>query len=289
MPAAISNDNLVGRRFGMIMVKERLSKASYMCRCACGNEIEAWASELLRGRVRSCGCGRWKTKSDDIAGMRSGRLVAIEQTSVKRNTTYLWRCRCDCGNETLVEAYRIKRKIVQSCGCVRRERNLKDLTGQRFGRLTAIRRMDEKAGNCYKWLCRCDCGRETEVSTTALLHGGCRSCGCLVTKHAYNNIENGRGIKENSHLIDGTCVEKLQNKDKLSANNTSGCTGVCAKKGKWIARITFKGKVYNLGTYVDINDAIAARKKAEQRLFGEFLEWYYETYVKDNHEYSAES
>ena len=54
-----------------------------------------------------------------------------------------------------------------------------DITGQRFGRLTAIRR--DGIGECWQamWLCRCDCGREVRVFKTNLLQGFTRSCGCL--------------------------------------------------------------------------------------------------------------
>ena len=53
-----------------------------------------------------------------------------------------------------------------------------DLTGQRFGRLTAIRR----SGHCGKkttWECVCDCGNVTTVITNDLTCGNTRSCGCL--------------------------------------------------------------------------------------------------------------
>lgn len=42
-------------------------------------------------------------------------------------------------------------------------RKIKDLTGQKFGRLTAIEfRGTNKSGNAL-WLCKCDCGNETVV------------------------------------------------------------------------------------------------------------------------------
>ena len=48
-----------------------------------------------------------------------------------------------------------------------------DLTGQRFGRLTAI----EYVGNS-KWLCKCECGNEKIVCRGHLKSGAIRSCGC---------------------------------------------------------------------------------------------------------------
>ena len=49
-------------------------------------------------------------------------------------------------------------------------------------------------------------------------------------------------------------------------------------------RIGFKGKAYHLGTYDKLEDAVAARKEAEQRYFGEFLEWYNENYQNGSRE-----
>ena len=56
---------------------------------------------------------------------------------------------------------------------------MKDITGQRFGHLTALSRTDRKSGTCYLWLCRCDCGKDVEVSLHGLTSGKTRSCGCL--------------------------------------------------------------------------------------------------------------
>ena len=50
-----------------------------------------------------------------------------------------------------------------------------DLTGQKFNRLTALKYI----GNS-KWLCKCDCGKETIVYVSRLKTGHTKSCGCLV-------------------------------------------------------------------------------------------------------------
>lgn len=49
-----------------------------------------------------------------------------------------------------------------------------DLTGKRFGKLTAIKYV----GN-DRWLCKCDCGNETEVLSMNLRSAHTKSCGCL--------------------------------------------------------------------------------------------------------------
>ena len=79
------------------------------------------------------------------------------------------------------------------------------------------------------------------------------------------------------HYIEGTCIESLRPKG-LRKDNTSGYTGVMAYRGKWKAQITFKKKTYNLGVFEHIEDAARVRRQAEERIFGEFLEWYESQY-----------
>lgn len=55
----------------------------------------------------------------------------------------------------------------------------KDLTGQRFGRLTVQSRTDERDRNgTIVWVCLCICGNEKRVSAKLLTGGNTRSCGC---------------------------------------------------------------------------------------------------------------
>lgn len=57
-----------------------------------------------------------------------------------------------------------------------------DLTGQRFGRLTAIEDVGRDKRYHRMWLCRCDCGEEKIVGAGNLVHGGVISCGCVRVK-----------------------------------------------------------------------------------------------------------
>lgn len=59
-------------------------------------------------------------------------------------------------------------------------RIIKDLSGQKFGRLTAI----EPAGydrKRIKWKCVCECGNTTFVGSDKLINGHTKSCGCLLS------------------------------------------------------------------------------------------------------------
>ena len=55
---------------------------------------------------------------------------------------------------------------------------IKDMTGQRFGRLLVVKFSEVRHENAH-WLCKCDCGKTTIVSGGALRNGATRSCNCL--------------------------------------------------------------------------------------------------------------
>lgn len=59
----------------------------------------------------------------------------------------------------------------------------------------------------------------------------------------------------------------------IRKNNTSGVPGVCweVKKRVWCAAICFKGKRYSLGRHRRFEDAVKARKRAEEDLRDRFL------------------
>lgn len=70
---------------------------------------------------------------------------------------------------------------------------LKDLTGQRFGRLVVIGRAGSDKSNHALWKCRCDCGEIRVVCSGNLLRGMTESCGCFkVDRLKKRNIVHGK-------------------------------------------------------------------------------------------------
>lgn len=63
----------------------------------------------------------------------------------------------------------------------------KNLVGQSFGRLFVIERNGRK-GNKALWKCRCDCGNETNVTSSDLVTGNTQSCGCQRKENFNHNI-----------------------------------------------------------------------------------------------------
>lgn len=58
----------------------------------------------------------------DLSGQRFGRLIVIEKAnSTKGCTNAKWRCKCDCGKETIVRSITLRKGQSKSCGCLRSE------------------------------------------------------------------------------------------------------------------------------------------------------------------------
>lgn len=67
-----------------------------------------------------------------------------------------------------------------------------DITGHRFGRLTAIRPIDKDNRGNMRWLCQCDCGKERIVLSNNLRRGlsaSCGDCGRIIHGHAKRGEE----------------------------------------------------------------------------------------------------
>lgn len=81
-----------------------------------------------------------------------------------------------------------------------------DITGQRFGNLVALDYVSRS-----KWLCRCDCGKETIVFLANLLRSNTKSCGCM---------RNAASSKRNRiHGLYGTKVYRCWCSIKKRCNN----------------------------------------------------------------------
>lgn len=55
----------------------------------------------------------------------------------------------------------------------------KDLTGEKFNRLTVIEKAGKDKHGKILWKCKCDCGNEVITHGRSLLNGHCKSCGCM--------------------------------------------------------------------------------------------------------------
>lgn len=120
------------------------------------------------------------TRYKDISGQRFGKLTVIRYVGKDNYNNALWECTCDCGNTTVVSTKGLRSGGTKSCGCLHKS----DLKGKRFGRLTVIGEVGTNAHRNVVWRCRCDCGSIVDVSTTNLVSGKTKSCGCLMRETA---------------------------------------------------------------------------------------------------------
>ena len=106
------------------------------------------------------------------------------------------------------------------------------------------------------------------MKTCHLCAGHTKTCGC-------QNGPGGPRAALGLTYIDGTCVEMIR-ANTVRSNNTSGVPGVewVSSKGLWRATICFKGKRHYLGGYRTFEDAVKARRRAEEELYQPFLEQY---------------
>lgn len=219
--------------------------------------------------------------STDLTNKRFGRLVALKKTDKRISNRVVWLCQCDCGNQVEVTSSHLNSGQTTSCGCARAGANRIDLTGRRYGRLVVLSQTTKRSGNSVIWHCQCDCGKMADVAAIRLTTGTTKSCGCLsaeVHREASATMRNVRAVD----YVDGTDVRNLL--QAPSAANTSGTVGVTYDKSvrAWKAYIQFKGHRYYLGSSVDKPAAVAMRKAAEQRIHGDFLEWYYSEHPERN-------
>lgn len=141
----------------------------------------------------------------------------------------------------------------------KRGKPISDIAGSRFGRLIAEHATDKRdPKGSVMWHCRCDCGRELDVSYNALMYTETKSCGCQKREHEQqlNTFLKHAG---------GTSIDILKSK-KVPTNNTTGVKGVYLIRGKYVAKIVFQKKQYVIGTFATVSEAAEARKQAETEL-----------------------
>lgn len=117
----------------------------------------------------------------DLTGKTFGFLTVLKKSSEKKNNEVMWECQCTCGNLILVKGRNLRDGNTTSCGCSRQKAN--DLTGQQFHRLTVLYpTKDRTTDRCIIYHCKCECGKECDVSSKHLRQEITKSCGCLNTE-----------------------------------------------------------------------------------------------------------
>lgn len=162
------------------------------------------------------------------------------------------------------------------------ERRQENIIGKKFGHLTAI--SPTKQGNVVKWLCQCDCGKKIYVRTAYLKSGRVKSCGCANFESAKSptpeqkkewlqKLEKGKKIDIYQGMSMAKIRKTLQGYTRQSISGVNGVTYVKARN-TWKAIIYYKGEYLFLGTYKTLEEAVQARKAAEQKYYVPLLKKY---------------
>lgn len=246
----------------------------YLCRCECGTERYVLERSLLYGGSKSCGCLKFEKalekNTHDLTGGVFGELTVLHRAEKQRkNGGVWWTCQCSCGNQYDVPGTLLMQGKRTHCPDKSHERNYvsSDITGRRFNRLVALwptEKRDNKGS--VLWHCQCDCGNTVDVSYNHLMYCDIKSCGCQKKEH-------DQKLQDILTRVAGTSIDHVKN-PKTYTNNTTGYRGVYLIRGKWIGKIIFQQKAYYLGTYKNINEAVEARREAEEILFGGTAEYY---------------
>lgn len=208
----------------------------------------------------------------DITGMKFGKLTPIEIVGKNKRRQLMWKCKCDCGNESIICGSEMRLGRVKSCGCIRkgftftRKRyNDYDLTheyGIGFtskGETFYFDLEDYDKIKPYSWRLNRGYVIAHINGKTAQMHRFVLNASKIVDHINHNKADNRK-----TNLRD--CTPSQNNM------NRNGVKGIFfdKSKNKWRARIGINCKTINLGSFKTQQEAIKARKKAEKKYFGEF-------------------
>lgn len=116
-------------------------------------------------------------------GQKFGKLTVVDKFkhSLTKKTRFI--CKCECGGETTTYGYSLRVGKTKSCGCQRIEsgrKRVKNISGQKFGNITAIkhngRYISPKGKVQTLWLCKCSCGTEFTTTYGKVKYGSRKSC-----------------------------------------------------------------------------------------------------------------
>lgn len=185
----------IGEKYGInkdILYLEKLEnkRGRFLCP-VCGQTFDCNRTNI---RKRKC-CPKCQNNSllRVHAGDKFTRLTVLEVLDEKDNDNRrLCIVQCSCDKKTVfkISTHRLLSGNTKSCGCLQREwaieknkRGTIDITGQKFGLLTAVKDTGIPSSNGHIWLFDCDCGNKNVPIALGNVHRNTRigtiSCGCL--------------------------------------------------------------------------------------------------------------
>lgn len=209
-----------------------------------------------------------------LIGQKFGKLTVLDVLGTGKHGEIWVRCQCDCGNVDDYPKTVLTRKIktTQCAKCGGRQSGSskaesllekgKSHIGETHGELTIIDVVKDPERKDLIAKCKCSCGKDTTSRLSAVLSGKVTSCGHETLKNLTNK----------EFAVSGTLLTAIDGRRKTNRNSSTGHTGVTLTKRGYRAYISFKRKMYDLGTYKTLDEAVEARKVAEEELYGKFLD-----------------
>ena len=138
-------------------------------------------------------------KPRDFSKEKIGKMqpLYIDETKPRGcGKNIYWVCECECGNRRSISSAVLQEGIKhnRNMSCKQCGSPAHDITGQVFGKLTALRRDETYIGTkennwTTKWICQCECGNIVSVYTSNLKKLHTTSCGCASRSIGEENIE----------------------------------------------------------------------------------------------------
>ncbi len=221
-------------------------------------------------------------KAKDITGKKFGRLTVIEPAprpdGIKSHNQF-WLCRCQCQKEVVVCGRSLRSGNTKSCGCLLKEqaRESKTKHGMKGTRLYNIYKgMKQRCYNPNNKDYKDYGARGVKVCDEWIGENGFINFSKWAMTHGYSddltidriNVDRGY-FPDNCRWADYF----TQANNRRPRSSTSGHTGVCkSPNGKYIAQIQKNGKMYRLGYFDTLEEAIEARERAEREFYPELFE-----------------
>ncbi len=86
----------------------------------------------------------------------------------------------------------------------------KDLTGQRFGRLTVLEFVPNDKHHSY-WKCKCECGNTSIICISSLISGDTKSCGCLGDEQRKKNGKETGALNGKKNIAHNKSHRRIHN------------------------------------------------------------------------------
>ena len=101
-----------------------------------------------------------------------------------------------------------------------------DITGQQFGRLTALELVPERKHGGRCWLCKCSCGTLIIARADQLKSGDTRSCGCLYAERS-KGLNRRHGQYQTAEYNAWAAMRQRCSNPKNKKYESYGGRGIC--------------------------------------------------------------